>query len=42
MHAQNKLIDTVYDILHDLDHEADLSNCFSEAVACCEKLGLTW
>jgi len=36
------LINTVNEILHDLDNEADLNNCFIEADVSCEELGLNW
>ncbi|MBF8118959.1 MULTISPECIES: recombinase family protein [Bacillaceae] len=33
---------TVYDILGELDSEADMRNCFIEADVYCDELGLTW
>jgi hypothetical protein len=33
---------TVYDILSELDSEADMRNCFIEADVYCDELGLTW
>lgn len=36
------LKNTVYEILQELNNKADLQNCFTEADACCDELGLTW
>lgn len=36
------LINTVHEILRDLENEADLNNCFIEADVNCEQLGLNW
>ena len=33
---------TVYDILKEMDSEADMRNCFIEADVYCDELGLTW
>ncbi|WP_084029004.1 MULTISPECIES: recombinase family protein [Bacillaceae] len=33
---------TVYDILAELDSEADMKNCFIEADVYCDELGLSW
>jgi hypothetical protein len=33
---------TVYDILNELDREADMRNCFIEADTYCDELGHTW
>ncbi|QOS98358.1 recombinase family protein [Brevibacterium sp. JNUCC-42] len=33
---------TMYDILSELDSEADMRNCFIEVDAYCDELGLTW
>jgi DNA invertase Pin-like site-specific DNA recombinase len=38
----DNLDNTVYEILRDLENEADLNNCFIEADARCEKLELSW
>ena len=37
-----ELKDKVYDILHELDSEADTRNCFIEADAKCEELDIRW
>lgn len=36
------LVNEVYDILREMDFEADLRNCFIEADVNCEELGLSW
>ncbi|WP_291634339.1 recombinase family protein [Clostridium sp.] len=36
------LKNTVYEIFHELENEADLKNCFTEGEACCNELGLKW
>jgi DNA invertase Pin-like site-specific DNA recombinase len=36
------LKDKIYDILSDLESEADLRNCFTESEAICNELGLSW
>ena len=36
------LKNTVYDIFHDLENEADLKSCFTEGDATCDELGLSW
>lgn len=36
------LVNTVHEIIRDLENEADLNNCFIEADANCEEFGLTW
>lgn len=38
----NDLKNTVYEILQELNNEADLQNCFTEGDARCDELGLTW
>ena len=38
----DELINTVHEMLHDLENEADLNNCFIEADVSCEELGLNW
>ena len=36
------LTDKVYEILREIENEADLRNCFTEADVQCDELGLTW
>jgi hypothetical protein len=38
----NELKNTVYEILQELNNEADMKNCFTEGDARCDELGLTW
>lgn len=40
--TEEGLVDSVYEILGDLEREADLNNCFTESDARCEELGLSW
>ena len=36
------LTEEVYEILREIENEADLRNCFTEADVTCDELGLTW
>ncbi|MEH7353477.1 hypothetical protein V7150_07830 [Neobacillus drentensis] len=36
------LEESVYDILREMDNEADMRNCFIEADVYCDELGLKW
>lgn len=40
--AVDDLEKTVYDILREMDYEADMRNCFIEADVYCDELGLKW